>query len=147
MQYWECSMQEAGCMRSILDTAYYIRFMTKPRTSIHREIYGILGSHPQAAELRRAWERWFREKQIDATLERYPATVANLPERLSEMFHFDRRAYIIGPALQQAIIPLLDRLDDQAEEEGSIDTVMNEGGLMVGYWFGDEGRGLLPCLI
>ena len=57
--------------------------------------------------------------------------------RLAEMFHLDRRGYIIAPALQKMILPLLDQIDSSAAEKGSVDTVVNKGGVLVGYWMGD----------
>lgn len=112
--------------------------MTRPRSDSSREIFGILGRDPRAAELERAWNAFFREQGMDAVLSRYPATQATLPERLSEMFHFDRRGYIVGLPLQKAIIPLLDAIDPAAEGEGRVDTVVNRGGVFTGYF--QDGR-------
>src|SRR3989339_871006 len=88
--------------------------MTKPRTSTHRELYGLIGSIPDVSNVLKVWNAYFREEGIDAVMNLYPTTVKNLPERLSEMFHFDRRAYIVGNNLSKAIIPLLDQVEPEA---------------------------------
>ena len=109
--------------------------MTKPRTSTTRELFGILGSHPDASVLQSSWNAYFAENGIDAFMDKYATTEENLPERLSEMFHFDRRGYIVAPKLQEAIVPLLD--DASAER---VDTVWNDGGILHGYLLCTEGK-------
>ncbi|MDP7477205.1 MAG: hypothetical protein QF442_02030 [Candidatus Peribacteraceae bacterium] len=86
---------------------------------------------------KRYWNSRFEEEGIDAFLDHYPTKEEELPERLSEMFHHDRRGYIVGKALQQAIIPLLDSIDSSAGE-GSVDTVVNDGGVLIGYVCNDN---------
>ena len=105
--------------------------VTKPRSSIHRELYGIIGSVPDVSNVQKVWNAYFREQGIDATMNLYPTTVRNLPERLSEMFHFDRRAYIVGKNLSKAIIPILDRVEPEARRRG-VTWVENEGGVLIG---------------
>ncbi len=105
--------------------------MTRPRKNIHRELYGIIGAVPHAAQVQRAWNIFFAQEEVDATMNLYPTTRANLPERLSEMFHFDRRGYIVGKDLARAIIPLLDSVDAAARRRG-VTWVENEGGVLMG---------------
>ena len=105
--------------------------MTKPRTSTHRELYGLIGSIPDVSNVLKVWNAYFREEGIDAVMNLYPTTVKNLPERLSEMFHFDRRAYIVGKNLSKAIIPLLDKVESAARRRG-VTWVENEGGVLIG---------------
>ncbi|MDD5026232.1 MAG: hypothetical protein PHH13_02525 [Candidatus Peribacteraceae bacterium] len=109
--------------------------MTRPRIDPHRELYGILGSMPTLRLLLRKWNEYFRSQGMNAFMDRYPATTGQLPERLSEMFHFDRRLYIVGKKLQKAILPLLDAVD--APVKGGVDCVVNEGGVLKGYWVGE----------
>ncbi|HAI98476.1 TPA: hypothetical protein DCL30_02940 [Candidatus Peribacteria bacterium] len=109
--------------------------VTKPRTSPHRELYGILGTVPDVRGVLRKWNAYFRLQGMDAFMDRYPATARQLPERLSEMFHFDRRLYIVGKSLQKVILPLLDGVDSFAK--GGVDCVVNEGGILRGYWVGE----------
>jgi shikimate 5-dehydrogenase len=122
-------------------TASYYRCMTNPRTNPERELMGILGSLDNTSEEMSWWNAEFKKLGMDAALSRYPTEVDTLPERLSEMFHFDRRGYIVGKGLQEAIIPLLDYIDSSvelalngSEGEGTVDTVHNAGGVMTGYF-------------
>ena len=100
----------------------------------HRELFGILGSLESTSEELSWWNAKFTSKNIDAVMTRYPTEQSTLPERLSEMFHFDRRGYIVGKALQKAIMLHLDALDGSAAEEGSVDTVLNSGGVLTGFF-------------
>ena len=104
--------------------------MTRPRLSTTRELYGILGKIPDAGKLQSEWNVYFEKKGMDAFMDKYPTTVETLPERLSEMFHFDRRAYLVGPELQEAIIPLLDNVDDSAKKKGNVNLVVNKNGVL-----------------
>jgi len=117
--------------------------MTKPRKNTGRELYGIIGAVPHASKLLKEWNAFFAEEGMDATMNVYPTTRANLPERLSEMFHFDRRAYIVGNNLSKAIIPLLDRVEPEARRRPrtsrgapvrgkGVGWVENEGGVLIG---------------
>ncbi|HBH20083.1 MAG TPA: hypothetical protein DDX11_03885 [Candidatus Peribacter riflensis] len=115
--------------------------MTKPRPSPHRELYGIIGHVPDASRILKQWNAAFRERGIDASLDVYPTTEKNLPERLSEMFHFDRRGYLVGNDLSKVIIPLLDRVEPaarrrpssaKASEGEGVAFVWNEGGILKG---------------
>jgi len=105
--------------------------MTKPRKNTGRELYGIIGAVPHASKLLKEWNAFFAEEGMDATMNVYPTTRANLPERLSEMFHFDRRAYIVGKDLSKAIIPLLDRVEPEARRRG-VAWVENLEGILIG---------------
>lgn len=107
--------------------------MTKPRKSIHRELYGIIGHVPDAAKILKQWNADFRKRGVDASMDSYPTTVKNLPERLSEMFHFDRRGYLVGQDLSNAIIPLLDKMDPAARRRG-VTFVQNKSGVFIGRY-------------
>ncbi len=112
--------------------------MTKPRLSTTRELFGILGSYPDASVLQRDWNAYFAKEGMDAFCDRYPTKEDQLPERLSEMFHFDRRGYIIGSRLQEAIFPLLDAIDSSVTD-GKVNVVKNEGGVLTGFFLKDVG--------
>lgn len=105
--------------------------MTKPRTSPHRELYGFIGTAAEARPILKAWNARFREEGTDASMDFYPTTEQNLPERLSEMFHFDRRAYVVGRALRKAILPLLDAVERAGQGRG-VGVIMNDGGVLRG---------------
>ena len=70
--------------------------MTQSNKSTDREIYGIIGKFPNASKIQKEWNEYFKEKGIDAFMAKYPTEIDELPERLSEMFHFDRRMYLVG---------------------------------------------------
>ncbi len=114
--------------------------MTKPRNAIHRELYGVLGSFPEAGKTIARWNKSFTEKGIDAWMAKYPATKATLPERLSEMFHFDRRAYIVSPVLKKEVMVFLDQLSKKAQQEGRVNTIVNERGVLTGDLLSDDER-------
>ncbi|MCF7844424.1 MAG: hypothetical protein K9M03_01170 [Kiritimatiellales bacterium] len=107
--------------------------MTRPRLSTTRELYGIIGKIPDAGKLQSKWNKFFEKEGMDAFMDKYPTNVDQLPARLSEMFHFDRRAYIVGADLQEAIIPLLDEVEKEALEQGRVEVVINKNGVMKGY--------------
>jgi len=116
--------------------------VTKPRTSIHRELFGIIGRLPRASEVQKRWNAYFREQGIDASMDIYPTPKKNLPERLSEMFHFDRRGYIVGKDLSKAITALLDIVEPEARRRG-VAWVENRKGVLIGKKKIQEARGLL----
>lgn len=105
--------------------------MTCPRISPARELYGIIGTLPNASQLQAQWNRFFASHGMDAFMDKYPTTKAHIPERLSEMFHFDRRLYLVGADLQEVIVPFLD-----ASEKKKVDTVLNRGGVLHGKFLG-----------
>lgn len=107
--------------------------MTKPRTNPGRMLCGIIGTVDDVSAEKQWWNARFLQEGMDAFMDSYPTKEAEIPERLSEMHHFDRRGYIVGKPLQKAIIPLLDCLDSSVEGEGRVDVIMNRGGVMTGY--------------
>lgn len=108
--------------------------MTRPRMNPDRQLFGVIGSVADVSALKRHWNAYFEDNGIDAFMDSYPTQKEELPERLSEMFHFDRRGYIVGKPLQEAVIPLLDAVDPSAREEGSVDTVVNDNGVLTGHY-------------
>ena len=107
--------------------------MTKPRINPDRELYGILGKFPDASAVQKEWNAHFAGQGIDAFMDRYPTTVDQLPERLSEMFHFDRRMYLVGHELNEVIVPLLDTVTEAAAKEGKVHLIINAGGVLAGH--------------
>ena len=105
--------------------------MTTPRSNPTRELFGILGSIEDCSGELRWWNKRFSAAGMDAAMVRYSARADTLPERLSEMFHFDRRGYIVGDALEKDIVPLLDGI---VSDDGRVDTVYNDGGVLTGYF-------------
>ena len=107
--------------------------------STTRELYGILENMKNSSAIRSKWNAYFEEKGIDAFIDKYPTTIETIPERLSEMFHFDRRAYIVGDNLQEEVIPLLD------ESESKVNLIINDGGVMRGLWFDGDFEDVRKC--
>lgn len=114
--------------------------MTKPRQEIQRELFGVLGNYPKASQEIALWNKSFAEHGKNAWMSKYAASVKTLPERLSEMFHFDRRGYIVAPELEEAILPYLDHVEDHAQKERRVNTVLNERGVLTGARCTDEER-------
>lgn len=103
----------------------------------HRSVCGLLGPRCIAGE-RKRWNALFLAEGIDAFFDCYRAsTTADLELRLAEMFHLGRRGYLVVPALQNMIVPLLDQLDQSATGEGRADVIVNNDGVLRGYCMGD----------
>ncbi len=86
------------------------------------------------SQARTFWNKKFSDAGLDAFFDFYRTkTVQDLELRLSEMFLLERRGYVVAEEFQTLILPLLDRLDAEALREGRVDTVVNEGGVLVGY--------------
>jgi shikimate 5-dehydrogenase len=104
----------------------------------HEFVFGLLGSKC-SGQIRKVWNAFLKERGVDGFFDFYPTkTCEQLELRLSEMFLLHRRGYVIGEQFQETVIPLLDRLDTSAEKKGAVDTVVNDGGVFVGYWIGDS---------
>ncbi len=102
-----------------------------------RYVFGFLGARG-SGDLRKTWNALLAEQGIDGFFDCYRAVSAkDLELRLSEMFLLERSGYLLSPKLGTIIMPLLDKLDASAEERGEVDTVLNEGGVMIGYFLGD----------
>ena len=100
------------------------------------------------SQARTLWNKKFSDANIDAFFDFYRTrTTQDLELRLSEMFLLERRGYIIAEEFQSVILPLLDRLDTEVLREGRVDTVVNQSGVLIGYFFGmnDEARMRLWC--
>lgn len=108
--------------------------MTKSRTATGRILLGILGKSSQSSRILREWNKFLRESGIDGSLDRYPCTENTIPERLSEMLHFDRCGYIVAEPLQKNMMGFMDHLDSSTQEHKAVDTVVNDGGVLTGFW-------------
>lgn len=105
-------------------------------------VCGLIGPSC-ASQARTRWNELFREKNIPAFFDFYRTkTKEDLELRLSEMFLLERRGYVMAPELQTMIVPLLDRLDDTAKQTERVDTVVNDGGVLVGYSCGSDEKRL-----
>ena len=114
---------------------YYYSRMTRPRTSTTRELFGIIGTISDVSSELSHWNNLFEKEGIDAFMDRYKTKESEIPERLSEMFHFDRRGYIVGDDLQEVIIPYLDEVEEGVSK---IDTINNKGGILYGHYLSGD---------
>lgn len=97
-------------------------------------VFGLLSARCNN-RARKTWNALLKEKKTDGFFDFYRTeTTADLELRLAEMFHLGRRAYIVSEPLRPLVRPLLDRIDSSVESEA--DTVINEGGVLVGYSLG-----------
>lgn len=101
-------------------------------------VCGLIGA-ACSSRARTTWNELFRERGFAAFFDFYRTkTKEDLELRLSEMFLLERRGYVVASELQTIILPLLDRLDLTAIEKGSVDTVVNDGGVLIGYYCEDD---------
>jgi hypothetical protein len=139
MQYYVCLFFS---LLEIRHTQYFILnteiVMTKSRISSTRVLLGVLGKSSKSSEILREWNRFLREQGIDGSMDRYPCTAITLPERLSEMLHFDRRGYIVAESLQKIMKDFMDRLDSSSREHNAVDTIVNDRGIFTGYWTNND---------
>lgn len=99
-----------------------------------RTIIGLLGQSRDTPQIR-FWNALFRERSMDAFCDFYRTNDgADLELRLSEMFLHHRRGYVLSKELQPLVVPLLDR----TEGTGSVDTVVNQGGVLIGCHAGND---------
>lgn len=101
-----------------------------------REVVGHLGRHSSGRSLRAIFATLFREEGRGVVFNIYPTEKRDLPARLSEMFHFGRLGCTVATELSEPIVPLLDGIDTSVGQGGGVDTVKNEGGVLIGYHLG-----------
>lgn len=86
----------------------------------------------------------FRSRGIQAIVESFSARHdAELQLRLSEMFLWERRAYILGTSLRRSVLPFLDRVLLPLSADGGVDIVLNCGGVLCGASISSASP---PCL-
>ncbi len=119
---------------------------------MQRLVLGALASvHDSTQQV--LWNRFFEKEGIDAFCDFYrtkpcngkPCTEAEcLHMRLSDMFLHDRSAYILDASLSPYALPLLDDIDASAENHAHVNVILNERGVLRGYFFeaidAEEGR-------
>lgn len=105
-------------------------------------VCGLIGP-TCTSQARTRWNALFTEKGTDAFFDFYrTVTTEDLELRLSEMFLLQRRGYVVDPLFETVIIRLLDQLDPSAIDRGSVDTVVNERGVLVGHFCDNDGARL-----
>lgn len=101
-------------------------------------VCGLIGPSC-TSKARTLWNARFKESGVPAFFDFYRTkTKEDLELRLSEMFLLERRGYVVVPELQALIQPLLDRLDSSVQQSGIVDTVLNERGVLTGFFCVDN---------
>lgn len=99
----------------------------------HQFVCGLLSARC-TGRARFVWNARIREQGLDAFFDFYPTvTERDLTLRLAEMFHLERTAYLLSESLQKVVRPLLDRIDSSVSDGKAIDTVINCGGILIGF--------------
>ena len=75
----------------------------------------------------------FTNLGIEATYEAWPVVTAELPERIQNLRESDFLGANVTIPYKELVIPLLDEIDDLALKIGSVNTIVNEAGLLIGY--------------
>ncbi len=101
-----------------------------------RPVCGLIGKTCTALA-RTHWNKLFLDRGLEAFFDFYRVTtLADLELRLSEMFFLERKGYVVGSEWQSAAVSLMDTLDITAIESQKVDTVINENGILSGFFTG-----------
>ncbi len=102
------------------------------------QVFGLLG--PKCLyQSRKRWNQLFLDRGIDAFFDFYPTrTSQDLELRFSEMFLHERRGYLLTESLQISAVKLLDIPDASVIRSGKVDVVVNDGGVLTGYFIGES---------
>ena len=105
---------------------------------------GIVG-HPVAHSLSPAIQgAALRAAGIDAAYERWDAPPAALPDRIAALRAPDCLGANVTIPHKRAVLPLLDELAPPAAEAGAVNTIVNDGGRLVGH--NTDGDGFTAAL-
>ena len=75
----------------------------------------------------------FTNLGIEATYEAWPVDAAELPERIQDLRESDFLGANVTIPYKELVMPLLDEIDDWALKIGSVNTIVNQAGLLIGY--------------
>ena len=75
----------------------------------------------------------FTNLGIEATYEAWPVVTAELPERIQNLRESDFLGANVTIPYKELVIPLLDEIDDWALKIGSVNTIVNQAGHLIGY--------------
>jgi shikimate dehydrogenase/3-dehydroquinate dehydratase type I len=75
----------------------------------------------------------YRSLDLPGRYFKFPAEQEELPDLLDLIIALDIRGTNVTIPHKEAILPLLDRIDPEAERIGAVNTVKNESGELVGY--------------
>jgi len=75
----------------------------------------------------------FTNLGIEATYEAWPVDAAELPERIQDLRESDFLGANVTIPYKELVMPLLDEIDDWALKIGSVNTIVNQSGILIGY--------------
>lgn len=70
---------------------------------------------------------------IEAAYEAWPVDATKLPERIQDLRESDFLGANVTIPYKELVMPLLDEIDDWALKIGSVNTIVNQSGLLIGY--------------
>jgi shikimate dehydrogenase len=105
----------------------------------------VLLGHPVSHALSEALQRAaFTAAGIDATYEPIDTPTLALPDAIESLRGGDLLGASIGVPHKERVVPMLDRLTDEAQRTGTVDTVTKDGTQLVGH--NTEVLGFRPAL-
>jgi len=105
----------------------------------------VLLGHPVSHSLAEALQRAaFAATGIDATFEPVDTPTVDLPDAVEALRSDEYLGASIGVPHKDRVVPMLDRLTDEAQRTGAVDTVTKDGTLLVGH--NTEVLGFRPAL-
>ncbi len=75
----------------------------------------------------------FTNLGIEATYEAWSVVTAELPERIQNLRESDFLGANVTIPYKELVIPLLDEIDEWALKIGSVNTIVNQSGILIGY--------------
>jgi shikimate 5-dehydrogenase len=97
-------------------------------------VVGLIGP-VCVSQCRARWNAYLRSQGSPLEFQFYRTRNRDeLVLRLSEMFVLERRGYVVHPDLMPLVTTLLDDMDRAAKECGRVDTIVNDGGRLIGYY-------------
>lgn len=94
---------------------------------------GVIG-HPLGHSMSAAiFQAAFDANSVEARYETWPTPPDELEARVAGLRDADVLGANVTIPHKEAIVPLLDRLDERAERAGAVNTIANESGQLVGY--------------
>jgi shikimate dehydrogenase len=105
----------------------------------------VLLGHPVSHSLSGALlKAAFEAGGIDATYEPVDTPTVELPEAISALHGEEYLGAAIGVPHKERVVPMIDRLNDEALKTGAVDTITREGSQLVGH--NTEVLGFRPAL-
>jgi shikimate dehydrogenase len=94
----------------------------------------VLLGHPVSHSLSESLQRAaFAASGIDVTYEPVDIPILNLPDAIESLRREEYLGASIGVPHKDRVVPMLDRLTDEAQRTGAVDTVTKDGTQLVGH--------------